>query len=292
MKCSETVAGRAHRDPARDAVTLGERRGRDRLQRRRLDAPEEPVVELLRRHQERHLAAADELLGGLRGHARVRDLGARGLLQVAVGRSALEVPFGRVLEPQRALVGLEQARDRRDGGVHDRLQRSGGRELVGELEPCLRVLGLPVQALVQPRVLERRGRVAGQHLEQPHVVLVEPADTELRQEDDAVDTRPVAERHGDDGLVDRLRTGHELAELAVLGVREQEGAPRLGDAAGDAEADRHAEPGESPRLPTPPRPSRRSERARRPRRGRRGSCGSPRASSARSRSPRRSRAPS
>ena len=40
-------------------------------------------------------------------------------------------------------------------------------------------LGLALLRLVEPGVLERDGRVTRQHLEQPHVVVVELADPEL-----------------------------------------------------------------------------------------------------------------
>ena len=58
-------------------------------------------------------------------------------------------------------------------------------ELAAELEQCARALGLAALRLVEARVLERDGRVAGEHLEQAHVVLVELVEPELRERDDA-----------------------------------------------------------------------------------------------------------
>ena len=54
---------------------------------------------------------------------------------------------------------------------------------VRELEPRLRVVGLAPHRRVQTRVLERDRSVAGEHLEQPQVVLVELAEAELREQD-------------------------------------------------------------------------------------------------------------
>ena len=87
------------------------------------------------------------------------------------------------------------------------------------------MIGLQPQALVQAGVLERDRRVAGEHLEQPQVALVELADAELRQEDDAGDAGAVAERHGDHRLVHLLRARDLDRELAVERVRDQHERP-------------------------------------------------------------------
>ena len=65
------------------------------------------------------------------------------------------------------------------------------------------MLRLSPLRLVQARVLERDRGVAGEHLEQAHVVLVELVDAELRDHDDPDHARAVAERDGDERLVIR-----------------------------------------------------------------------------------------
>ncbi len=76
--------------------------------------------------------------------------------------------------------------------------------------------------------------MAGEHLEQADVVLVELADTELGDDDDAAHARAVFQRHGDDRLVDVVRARNRDGEVAVHGVLEQEGAAGLGNPAGEA----------------------------------------------------------
>jgi len=79
--------------------------------------------------------------------------------------------------------------------------------------------------------------MAAEHLQQPLVVLVELLEAELRDHDHADHARAVTQRHGDQGLVDRLGAGDPERVLAVRGVADQQRLAGLGDPAGDALAD-------------------------------------------------------
>ena len=82
-----------------------------------------------------------------------------------------------------------------DRVLADLLDGVRARDDVGEREQRLGALGLAPLLLVEPRVLERDRRLAGEHLEQANVVLVELVQAELRDDDHAGDARPVAQRH-------------------------------------------------------------------------------------------------
>ena len=83
--------------------------------------------------------------------------------------------------------------------------------------------------------------MAGEHLEQSQVVLVELVETELRDDDHADHAGAVVHRHGDDRLVD-LRGALDLdRELAGRGVVEEQRLAGLDDPAGEALADAGAE---------------------------------------------------
>ena len=79
------------------------------------------------------------------------------------------------------------------------------RDLVREGEQRLRALGLAPLLLVETRVLERDRRLAREHLEQAHVVLVELVEAELRDHDRAGHPRAVAQRHDRERLLELLR---------------------------------------------------------------------------------------
>ena len=104
------------------------------------------------------------------------------------------------------------------GLLGDLFERARVRDRIGELEPGFCVIGLEPLGLVEARVLERHGRVSGQHLEQSQVALVELPHAQLGQEDDARDARAVAERHRDDGLVHALGARDQKRVLAVEGI--------------------------------------------------------------------------
>ena len=99
------------------------------------------------------------------------------------------------------------------------------------------MVGLPAQALVESGVLEGDRRVAGEHLEQTEVALVELADAELGEEDHAGDVRAVAERDGDHRLVDRLRSGNLDREVDLERVRGQHRLPGRGHVTRDTDAE-------------------------------------------------------
>ena len=112
-----------------------------------------------------------------------------------------------------------------------------GGEVAAELEQRLGALGLASLHLVEPGVLDRGRRVAGEHLEQAQVVVVELIETELRDDDHADHAGAVVHRHGDDRLLD-LRGALDLdRELAGRGVVEEERLAGLDDAAGEPLAD-------------------------------------------------------
>ena len=104
------------------------------------------------------------------------------------------------------------------------------RQLARELEQRLRALGLATLALVETRVDERDGGVAGEHLEQPLVVGVELVETELRDDDDPDDLVAVDEGDCDERLLDALGSLDLPADAAVRGVAGAERLSRLRDA--------------------------------------------------------------
>jgi hypothetical protein len=155
-----------------------------------------------------------------------------------------EVVPGALLQPDGRARPLEEPGRELDRPVEHLVQRFGERqapaeveERVRDLERGLRALRLAALRLVEPRVLERDGGVAAEHLEHADVVLVEPADAELRDDDGADDARVVVERHGDHRLVHVVRARDRDPVLAVERVREQDRLAGLGGAAGDALAD-------------------------------------------------------
>ena len=190
------------------------------------------------------------------------------------------------LEPQRHDLAVEDRGGRLRRLLGDLVRGLCVGDRVGELEPCLRVSRLEPQALVQACVLERYGRVPGQHLEQPQVTLVELPDAKLRQEDDARDAGAVAERHGDHGLVHLFRAGDLDRELAPSAFAASTGRPASATYSGDTRPDLDPQGlnllllGDTVALHGD------GEHRRRPR-GRRDNCGSRSARAARSRSPRR-----
>ena len=83
--------------------------------------------------------------------------------------------------------------------------------------------------------------MAGEHLEQPHVVLVELVQPELGDDDHADDAAAVAKRHRKERLLDRDGALDLLPELAVRGVADDDRLAELGAATGDTFADALAE---------------------------------------------------
>ena len=87
---------------------------------------------------------------------------------------------------QSEALGLrENARRAGDDALRDLRDAFCGRDVSRELEQRRRALGLTALGLVQPRVLERDGRVSGQNLEHAEIVAVELVQPELRDDDDA-----------------------------------------------------------------------------------------------------------
>ena len=147
----------------------------------------------------------------------------------------------RLLQPERGIRRADQLRGALDDARQHVVETFRGGEVAAELEQRLRALGLAPLRLVEPCVLERDGRVAGEHLEQAQVVLVELVEAELRDDDRADHPGAVVERDGDDRLVDLRRALDLDRELALRGVRQQQRLAGLDDAAGEALADARAE---------------------------------------------------
>ena len=138
-----------------------------------------------------------------------------------VNREPLERAVG-ALQPDGGAGALEDAGGAaRDAFGHVRDVRCFG-EVSREGEEGLRALGLPALRLVEPRVLERDGRVSCQHLEQPQVVCVELVEPELRDHDHAGDARAVLERDREQRLLDLGGSLDLLAELVLGGVVDEE----------------------------------------------------------------------
>ena len=198
----------------------------------------------------------------------------------------------RPSRPRRRCAAAEDLRRELRHPPRDVVEIDERRELPAELEQGRRALGLAPRRLVEARVLDRDGRMAGEHLEQPHVVLVELVQPELRDDDDADDPGPVAKRHREQRLLDRVGALDQLPELAVRSVADDERLAELGAATGDtlARPGSGAGRGDSDSTFGRARRGRRPGRARRRRRRRRDSCSSRRATEAPPRSRRRSRA--
>ena len=152
--------------------------------------------------------------------------------------------LGLLLDPQRGALGAEHARRHLDAAAEHVLRRLRRRELAARLEQrvrdlsrLLRGLGLEALLLVEARVLERDRCLAGEHLEQADVVLVELVHAELRDHDHAGDARAVAERHHRQRLLELVGAGDPDRELALERIRHEQRLARLGDATGDAHAD-------------------------------------------------------
>ena len=79
--------------------------------------------------------------------------------------------------------------------------------------------------------------MAGEHLEQAHIVCVELVEPELRENEHADDVRAVAERHGQQRLLDSRRALDVVSDPAVGGVAGQKRLPRRGHVTGDADPD-------------------------------------------------------
>lgn len=119
----------------------------------------------------------------------------------------------------------------------NRLELGAGGELRRELEQRLRALGLATLLLVQPRVHERHGRVACEHLEQAQLVLVELVETEFRDDDHTDDGGAVEQRHREQGLFDLVRARNEDADVGVRSIARQVRLTRSRDMPRDALAD-------------------------------------------------------
>jgi hypothetical protein len=85
----------------------------------------------------------------------------------------------------------------------------------------------------QSGVLERDGRVRGERFQQPHVLLVELMDAELREHDDAHQTVAMDHGHGDHRLLDVVRAGYRDGEGVGVRVRCVVRGPALRDVPGD-----------------------------------------------------------
>ena len=121
------------------------------------------------------------------------------------------------------------------------LQPLRGGEVAPELEQRLRAFRLAALRLVETGVLEGDGRMAGKHLEEAQVVLVELFQAELGDDDRPRDARAVVQRDGDDRLLDPRGTGDLDRERARRRVVEQERLARLDHTAGQTLADARAE---------------------------------------------------
>ena len=139
------------------------------------------------------------------------------------------------------MLGTDDARRLGDGAVEHVVEALGARELARELEQGLGTLGFAPLRLVEARVLERNGRVAGEHLEQAQVLFVELVEAELGDDDRADHAHAVVERNGQQRLVDQLRPRNRLSELAVRRVSGEHRGARRDDVARDAVADLHLE---------------------------------------------------
>src|SRR4029079_19816859 len=109
----------------------------------------------------------------------------------------VDVAVRGILEPERGVRRRNQLRRSLDDALENALEPLGGREVAPELEQRLRALRLAPLRLVEARVLERDGGVAGEHLQQAQVVLVELAQAELGDDDRPRDARAVVEGDGE-----------------------------------------------------------------------------------------------
>ena len=221
------------------ADSLGHHEGRDRVGG---VGSEQVVVEmrvLVGEKHERRQARAEICTCARDMKSAFRQL--RALLIGQTVQLARNEPAVLVLDPNRRARGPDQRRRQLDDALEDVFEARGRGKLASELEQLRRTLRLAARRLVEARILDRHGGVAREHLEQSNVVLVELVQTELRDDNHACDARAVAQRHGDERLLDRRRPGNARSELAVRGVVNEQGLPRLGAAARDTGADLRAE---------------------------------------------------
>src|SRR5579862_3298316 len=143
------------------------------------------------------------------------------------------VPF----EVERCLGAAEDLRGEARHPRDDVVTLDERRELASELEERSRTLRLAPRRLEEARVLDRNGCVAGENLEQPHLVLVELVEAELRDDDHADDLRAVPERDGKERFLDRRRPFDLVPELGVRSVADDDRLADVGAAAGDPLAD-------------------------------------------------------
>ena len=157
---------------------------------------------------------------------------------VACSSRVPEAPCARMSQPSSSAIQIdvrgEPIRSRRqpDDALVDLVEARGRRELAPELEQRRRALRLAARRLVEARVLDRDRGVAGEHLEQAHVVLVELVEPELRDRRSRRRraSRSAAARRASDSSIDGV-PGNARAELAVRGVADQQrlaASPRSG----------------------------------------------------------------
>ncbi len=185
------VSGRDSRDDAADATGDDERR--DRIRR--------IGVEWIVLHGRELAGPEDERLGTTRKRLRIGDVEAplRKALAFLVGvpmQRARDDPAVPVLHPDGGVGRVEQARSEVDDPLEDCVEARGRRELPAEAEQRGGTFRLAARRLVETCVLDGDGGVAGQHLEQADVVLVELIEAELRDDDHADDASAVPQRHG------------------------------------------------------------------------------------------------
>ena len=185
---------------------------------------EQPLPVLVERGRREHQAAFDPVALGKLGREPVAE------------RRADARDTG-VTEPERCAFGLEQQHRGLDHVLADVFDRVRPGDHVCEGKQRLGALCLAPLLLVETCVLESDGRLAGEHLEQANVILVELVEAELRDHDHTGHPRAVSQRHEGERLLDLLRSRDPEPELALESVRHEQRLARLGDASGDAHPD-------------------------------------------------------
>ena len=148
-----------------------------------------------------------------------------------------EAARGAIPERDRALVGPEGAADVLGDQVGHAARIEAAREGAAHVGDVPEVIGEGARGPHGPRRLHRGGGLVGENREHPDVRVVELAQAELREGDDAGDALVVA--HGDDDhrLVDIVGAGDRLAARVRAGVGHQERPAVRGDPAGEPLAD-------------------------------------------------------
>ena len=110
-------------------------------------------------------------------------------------------------------------------------------ECAAHVQELPQLTGQSLAAAEQAGRFDRRGGLVGQDRQQPLIALVELAQAQLGQRDDADDPFVIAHRHAQHGLVDLVRAGDRQAARVGVRIVDEQRRPVRRDPAGEAHPD-------------------------------------------------------